>query len=147
MTPILIYTSTGTILFCLGLSGLFICNHPFRKILSMNFSGSGIFLVLVAFARRQGEVAIDPVPDALVLTGIVVAVSATAVALACIADLKPSPMNPRPMKIACCRHLNDNGHFASIDRWRRVRRFCMAGRPHFRSVGDSDFDVRHRQSQ
>jgi multicomponent Na+:H+ antiporter subunit C len=82
MTPILVYTSTGTILFCLGLSGLFVCNHPFRKILAMNFSGSGIFLVLVAFARRQGEVAIDPVPDALVLTGIVVAVSATAVALA-----------------------------------------------------------------
>jgi multicomponent Na+:H+ antiporter subunit C len=81
MTPILIYTSTGAILFYLGISGLFICNHPFRKILSMNFSGSGIFLVLVAFARRQGEAAIDPVPDALVLTGIVVAVSATAVAL------------------------------------------------------------------
>jgi multisubunit Na+/H+ antiporter MnhC subunit len=63
MTPILVYTSTGTILFCLGLSGLFVCNHPFRKILAMNFSGSGIFLVLVAFARRQGEVAIDPVPE------------------------------------------------------------------------------------
>ncbi len=82
MTPILIYTSTGVVLFCLGLSGLFICHHPFRKILSMNFSGSGIFLIFVAFARRQGELAVDPVPDALVLTGIVVAVSATAVALA-----------------------------------------------------------------
>ena len=35
-----------------------------------------------AFARRHGEMAVDPVPDALVLTGIVVAVSATAVALA-----------------------------------------------------------------
>jgi len=82
MSPILIYTSTGIVLFCLGLSGLFLCNHPFRKILSMNFSGSGIFLILVAFARRQGGMSADPVPDALVLTGIVVAISATAVALA-----------------------------------------------------------------
>ncbi len=82
MTPILIYTSTGIVLFCLGLSGLFLCNHPFRKILSMNFSGSGIFLIIVAFARRHRDMTADPVPDALVLTGIVVAVSATAVGLA-----------------------------------------------------------------
>lgn len=82
MTPILVYTSTGIVLFCLRLSGLFICSHPFRKILSINFSGSGIFLMLVAFARRQGESNADPVPDALVLTGIVVAVNATGVALA-----------------------------------------------------------------
>jgi multicomponent Na+:H+ antiporter subunit C len=82
MTTILIYTFTGVTLFCLGLCGLFLCYHPFRKILSMNLSGSGIFLILVSFARRQGDLAVDPVPDALVLTGIVVAVSATAVALA-----------------------------------------------------------------
>ncbi|MNC39829.1 putative monovalent cation/H+ antiporter subunit C [compost metagenome] len=42
--------------------------------------GSGAFLVLVGLAQRH-DVA-DPVPQAMVLTGIVVAVAATALALA-----------------------------------------------------------------
>jgi multicomponent Na+:H+ antiporter subunit C len=41
-----------------------------------NVVGAGIFLLLVALARRAGD-APDPVPHALVLTGIVVAVSFT----------------------------------------------------------------------
>ena len=42
--------------------------------------GSGAFLVFVGLAQRDG--AVDPVPQAMVLTGIVVAVAATALALA-----------------------------------------------------------------
>lgn len=44
--------------------------------------GGGVFHVLVAVAYRGLDTAPDPVPQALVLTGIVVAVSATAFALA-----------------------------------------------------------------
>jgi len=44
--------------------------------------GAGVFHVLVAVAYRGLDAAPDPVPQALVLTGIVVAVSATALALA-----------------------------------------------------------------
>lgn len=43
--------------------------------------GAGVFHVLVAVAYRGLDTAPDPVPQALVLTGIVVAVSATALAL------------------------------------------------------------------
>ncbi len=43
--------------------------------------GAGVFHILVAVAYRGTETAPDPVPQALVLTGIVVAVSATALAL------------------------------------------------------------------
>jgi multicomponent Na+:H+ antiporter subunit C len=43
--------------------------------------GTGVFMVLVTSALGQGQPA-DPVPHAMVLTGIVVAVSATAFALA-----------------------------------------------------------------
>jgi multicomponent Na+:H+ antiporter subunit C len=43
--------------------------------------GTGVFMVLVATAVSDGRVA-DPVPHAMVLTGIVVAVSATAFSLA-----------------------------------------------------------------
>jgi multicomponent Na+:H+ antiporter subunit C len=47
--------------------------------------GSGAFLVLVGLAQRY-DVA-DPVPQAMVLTGIVVAVAATALALALVRKL------------------------------------------------------------
>jgi multicomponent Na+:H+ antiporter subunit C len=47
--------------------------------------GSGIFLVLVGLAQRQNVP--DPVPQAMVLTGIVVAVAATALALALVRKL------------------------------------------------------------
>lgn len=82
MTAVLPYTLAGCLLFASGLGGLFFCPSLLRKILAVNLSGSGVFLVLIAFARRQPDAAPDPVPHALVLTGIVVAVSATAVALA-----------------------------------------------------------------
>ncbi len=50
--------------------------------LSINVCGAGVFLVFVTLAYRGSELPPDPVPHALVLTGIVVAVSATALALA-----------------------------------------------------------------
>jgi multicomponent Na+:H+ antiporter subunit C len=53
-----------------------------RKILALNILGSGVFMLLTALARRSGGAEPDPVPHAMVLTGIVVAVSATAFALA-----------------------------------------------------------------
>ena len=82
LTPVLIYALAGVLLFSMGLSGLFFCAHWLRKILAVNLAGSGVFLILVALARRQDDAPPDPVPHALVLTGIVVAVSATAAALA-----------------------------------------------------------------
>jgi multicomponent Na+:H+ antiporter subunit C len=77
----LIYAVAGVALFSIGLSGVFFCLHPFQKILALNFAGCGNFLIIVALAGRQGGETTDPVPQALVLTGIVVAVSGSAVAL------------------------------------------------------------------
>lgn len=79
MSSGLIFALAGVVLFCLGLYGLIVHTHLLRKILAFNIMGSGSFLVLVGLAQRGGGV--DPVPHALVLTGIVVAVSATAFAL------------------------------------------------------------------
>jgi multicomponent Na+:H+ antiporter subunit C len=53
-----------------------------RKLIAINITGAGVFQLLVAVAYRGLDQAPDPVPQALVLTGIVVAVSATALALA-----------------------------------------------------------------
>jgi multicomponent Na+:H+ antiporter subunit C len=79
---VLNYAMAGVLLFSIGLVGLFFCGHMLRRILAVNLAGSGLFLTLVALARRHVDAPPDPVPQALVLTGIVVAVSATAVALA-----------------------------------------------------------------
>jgi multicomponent Na+:H+ antiporter subunit C len=79
MSTGLLFAITGVLLFCLGLYGLVLHAHLLRKILAFNLMGSGCFLVLVGLAQRDDQV--DPVPHALVLTGIVVAVSATAFAL------------------------------------------------------------------
>ena len=85
MTTGLLYALTGAILFSLGLYGLIVLAHLLRKILAFNIMGSGTFLVLVGLAQRSDQV--DPVPHALVLTGIVVAVSATAFALVLMRQL------------------------------------------------------------
>jgi len=81
MTTELLYALVGVGLFSLGLYALFVRANLLRKILAVNVMSSGVFLVLVALARRTGAVAPDPVPHAMVITGIVVAVSATAFAL------------------------------------------------------------------
>ena len=82
MITTLLYSLTGLILFAMGLFTLIIHSHPLRKILSVNVMSTGVFLVLVATAYRpSGQGEIDPVPHAMVLTGIVVSVSVTALAL------------------------------------------------------------------
>ena len=53
-----------------------------RRILAINIAGAGLFLQLIAAAYQGLFRTPDPVPHALVLTGIVVAFSATALALA-----------------------------------------------------------------
>ena len=80
MSPLLTYGVAGAVLIAIGLYALIVRRHLLRKILAVNVVGNGVFLVLVALAQRSGVP--DPVPQAMVLTGIVVAVSATALALA-----------------------------------------------------------------
>jgi len=80
MTPGLIYALVGIVLFVLAAGGVILLTHPVRRILAFNLMGSGVFLVLVGLAQRDGQA--DPVPQAMVLTGIVVSVAATALALA-----------------------------------------------------------------
>lgn len=80
MSATLIYSLSGVTLFTMGAAALVIHTHLLRKILAFNIMGSGTFLVLVGLA--QYDVIQDPVPQAMVLTGIVVTVAATALALA-----------------------------------------------------------------
>ncbi len=81
MSVIFLYTLVGVGLFSLGMYALIVHTHLLRKILAINVMGSGVFLVLVALAKRNGQIVPDAVPHALVITGIVVAISATALGL------------------------------------------------------------------
>jgi multicomponent Na+:H+ antiporter subunit C len=76
-----IYLLAASALFGLGVHGVLVAGHLLRKLLALNLLGASVFLLLVSVGSRGGG-ALDPVPQALVLTGIVVAVSATAFALA-----------------------------------------------------------------
>jgi multicomponent Na+:H+ antiporter subunit C len=73
----------GAALVGLGLFGLIVHPQPLRKILAFNLLGSGVFLLFGIIARRGAAVGMtgDPVPQAMVITGIVVAFSATALAI------------------------------------------------------------------
>lgn len=82
MTPVTLYGLSGVAVVTVCLYGLISYAHLIRKILAINVMGSGIFLVLISFSRRVPGAEPDPVPHAMVLTGIVVAVCATAFALA-----------------------------------------------------------------
>jgi len=81
MSTAFLYALVGVGLFCIGLYALIVHAHLLRKILAINVMGSGVFLVLVALANRTENLSPDPVPHAMVITGIVVAISATALAL------------------------------------------------------------------
>ena len=73
----------------LGLYGVITNPQPFRKILAFNLVGSGVFVLFGVAARRGAATGFggDPVPQALVITGIVVAFSATALAVALLLRL------------------------------------------------------------
>lgn len=85
MTTGMLFALAGAALFALGAAGVVLLAHLLRRILAFNLMGSGAFLVLVGLAQRNDVP--DPVPQAMVLTGIVVAVAATALALALVRKL------------------------------------------------------------
>ena len=72
-----------------GLYGVITNPQPLRKILAFNLIGNGAFLLFGTIARRGAAAGFagDPVPHGLLITGIVVAFSATALAIALLLRL------------------------------------------------------------
>ena len=89
MNSVTLFGFCGAALVGLGLFGLITNPQPLRKILAFNVLGSGVFLLFGVIARRGAAAGFegDPVPQALVITGIVVAFSATAMAVALLLRL------------------------------------------------------------
>ncbi len=80
-SPFVLYAVGAMILVGLGIHGLLTRRHLLRKVMALNVIAGGIFLLLISTAYRNRVLFPDPVPHAMVLTGIVVAISATGFAL------------------------------------------------------------------
>jgi multicomponent Na+:H+ antiporter subunit C len=85
--PELLYALAGIWVSMIGLRGVLAEDNYYCKIVAVNIMGSGIFLLLGALARRAPEGPPDPISHGMVLTGIVVAVSVTALMLALVGYL------------------------------------------------------------
>lgn len=92
------YETIAMILFCIGFTNLFLQPNLIKKIIGLNIMDGAAYLFLAAKGYITGGIApiivddvtvtyINPIPSGLVLTGIVVSVSVTAVALALIQKL------------------------------------------------------------
>ncbi len=89
MSAVTLYGLCGAALIGLGLFGLVVQPQPLRKILAFNLIGGGAFLLFGVIARRGAAAGLgaDPVPQALIITAIVVAFAATALAVALLLRL------------------------------------------------------------
>ena len=91
------FETASVILFVIGLAGMLLNRNLFKKLVSMGFMDSAIFLFLTSAGYVEGRMApiimdpsvpatmeaySSPLPAGLVLTGIVVSVSFTAFGLA-----------------------------------------------------------------
>lgn len=85
MTVATWYALVGAAVLAIGMHSLIETAQILRRIIALNLMGSGVFLILIGLGCRvpgATDAGPDPVPQAMVLTGIVVSVSATALALA-----------------------------------------------------------------
>lgn len=86
----------GAALIGIGLFGLLARAERLLRILAFNILGGGVFLVFGAVARRGALAGLpaDPVPQAIILTGIVVAFAATTLAVALVLRLDADEPGP-----------------------------------------------------
>lgn len=76
-----LYAAVAVLLFAGGLRTLLADAHLLRKIIGLNVMSSGVLLLFIAIARRDAAEFADPVPQAMVLTGIVVGIAVSAFAM------------------------------------------------------------------
>ena len=119
-------------LLIIGLGGMILSSHLFRMILALAIAEAGANLMLVIAGYRWNAVApivtdagaqvamVDPVPQAMVLTAIVIGVGVQALALTMIIRIKQTygTLNMRELKA----RLEQDFETAATDR-RSIRKF------------------------
>ena len=94
------YEATAMILFGIGFTTMLLHPNLIKKIIGLNIMDTAIYLFLAAKGYIEGKLApiivngdlametyINPIPSSLVLTGIVVSVSVTAISLSLVQRL------------------------------------------------------------
>ncbi len=94
------YETVAMILFGIGFTNLFLQKNLIKKVIGLNIMDGAVYLFLAAKGYIESRIApiivdgitdanvyINPIPSGLVLTGIVVSVSITAVSLSLITKL------------------------------------------------------------
>lgn len=102
LQPGILFGLCGAALVGIGLFAIVTSPVLLRRIVGCNILGAGIFLVFGAVARRGSGAGLeaDPVPQALVITGIVVAFSASALAVALLKRLSELNVGDRTGAVA-----------------------------------------------
>lgn len=80
MTGDVLALALGCAVFAIGLVAHLLVGDLVRRIIAVNVASGGVMIVLIALAARTDPP--DPVPQALVLTGIVIMAAVTGLALA-----------------------------------------------------------------
>lgn len=88
MNEILAFSVTAGLLFAVGLYGMLMRTGLIHRLLGANIMAAAVFLFLVVLSTRGVESGADPVPQVMVLTGIVISISLTAFALVLIRYLR-----------------------------------------------------------
>lgn len=93
MSVTTIFGLTACLLVGIGLFGLIVHPTALRKLIAFNLLGAGVFLFFGVVARRAAAAGLagDPVPQAIVITGIVVAFAASALAATLLMRLADMP--------------------------------------------------------
>ncbi|MGM0652533.1 MAG: sodium:proton antiporter [Bacillota bacterium] len=92
------YYMVAIILFVIGMYTMLTHSNMIKKVIAMNIMDASVFLMFVAVGYAHGSKApiiregadvlyVNPLPGALILTGIVVAVSVTAYALSLVVKI------------------------------------------------------------
>lgn len=83
-SPALLYALVGVVLTGIGLWGVVVRRQLMVRLVAFNIVGAGIFLAFGGIASRRPDLGGDPVPLAMVLTGLVISLAATAVGAALV---------------------------------------------------------------
>ncbi|HLS14913.1 MAG TPA: NADH-quinone oxidoreductase subunit K [Beutenbergiaceae bacterium] len=74
----------GVALSVLGIARLLLTGDLLARVIGLNIASGGVMMLLLSSALRSGSDGPDAVPHAMVLTGIVITVSVTALAVVLI---------------------------------------------------------------
>lgn len=86
----------GVALAVLGIVRMLLTRDLIGRVIGLNIASGGVLMVLLTVAVRSGPTVPDALPHAMVLTGIVITVSVTALAVVLIRRIESDPEEGAP---------------------------------------------------